>query len=449
VSTGERKRSLSRSKADSEKRSSIGKDNVVVGAGELGVLHHKRNSVSERPRNTTPPNWPLTADAGGVGPAGEAPRQVEQVSTPFEHPREAPMPPWPGVEQPADAAGEHHQYNTIPSGIHTQSGVQHAKAAPSANAGTVTNEPGHYKTLASGTASGIAVASAAQPKRQDVASHERGDYNVLASSGAPKTSTTMRDARASEAGNHHVRKSSGSPSSARQDDAEDAAEYNVLPSGTPSGVKVKPRSAPAHDHDQLSRGQHNPRLPEAPPSLPPVDITSHADTLRDLPVPNTKSSSNPTYPHAEMAQQHMSPEVMPDSYRASAPGHTSHHAAQPTRQPQLRGGDADEHNHNSNNGKSFRDRVQDTRNARTGNGGQNAALAAATSSWATGSTMGTSNSPSHSAVGGVPDMARVMHPCEHCGRENDITRYFSGQNVNGSGGGLERSGSGLWQGRRG
>ncbi|KAK3306152.1 uncharacterized protein B0T15DRAFT_398195, partial [Chaetomium strumarium] len=329
-STGDRKRSLSRSKADGNKRSSIGKDNVGAGAGAFGLLHRRKNSVSEHPRDATAPNWPLTADAGGVGPAGEAPRQVEQVSTPFEHPREAPLPPWSGGEQAADAAAEHRPYNTLPSGI--QSGVQHAKAAPSANEGIVTNEPGHYKTLASGTASGVAVASAAKPERQDVVSHERGDYNVLASSGAPKTGASRNNVKASETSDYHVHKSSGSPSPTRQDDAEDAAEYNVLPSGTPSGVKVKPRSThhsgPAA-HDQVSRGQRNPRLPEEPPSLPPVDITSsHVQTLRDLSGAPAAAEglipANPTYPHAELAQ-HMSPEVMPDSYRASsssAPGHS-------------------------------------------------------------------------------------------------------------------------------
>ncbi|KAK4233651.1 hypothetical protein C8A03DRAFT_19307 [Achaetomium macrosporum] len=484
----ERKRSLSRSKADADKHTSIGNDKAAAeaaaGAGAFGLFHRRKNSVSEKPRDTTGSSRaPLSADAGGVGLAGEAPRQLEQVSTPFEHPREAPLPPWSGSEPVAGAAGEQHQYNTFPSG--TPSGVQHAKAVPSANEGSVTKEPGHYKTLDSGTPSGVAVASAPKPGRKDVMSHEPTDYNVLASSGGPKTDATRKDVVASESGDYNVLKSSGSAPAAGQDDVEDTAEYNVLPSGTPSGVKVKPKSTHHGDHDandQISRGQHNPRLADdQPPSLPPVDITSHPQTLKDLAAPATASKSsaaqgsipaNPTYPHPEMAQ-HMSPEFMPDSYRAqaqapshyqsqpqpqpqpqdqpatrnmsrevmpeaytaSAPGHTR--MPQNDRQPQLRGGDA-----NESNEKSFGDnRIQDGPHHREGqtqrnrdrnaDSGKNAALAAATSSWAPGSITGAPHSALGKDVGGVRGVGaqggRVVHVCEHCGRENDITRYFSGQ----------------------
>jgi hypothetical protein len=171
----------------------------------------------------------------------------------------------------------------------------------------VTQDPGHYNMLAGGIPSGI-----------------------KSDSGNPTSRSADR---------------SGTKTNTETSDGE--PEYNVLQSGTPSGVKYKPKS-PREYSSML--------YPDAPPGTGPADITTRAQDPKDLPLPpqaantrglNTEQSGhtfaaaplpshvrtshpNPsqesvpgvtTYSHPEAARN-MSPEVMPDAYAASAPGHT-------------------------------------------------------------------------------------------------------------------------------
>jgi hypothetical protein len=208
----------------------------------------------------------------------------------------------------------------IPSGIKSDSGNSTSRSAD--RSGNVTQEPGHYNMLASGIPSGVKQESA-----------DRGDT---------KTNAETSD---------------GEP------------EYNVLQSGTPSGVKYKPKSPRQSGHgsdpatqpdNQARQGQSSMLYPGTAAGTGqgqgPADITTRGQDLRDLPLPPQAAKSrglnndqpghtffaapipshvrtshpNPsqesvpgvtTYSHPEAARN-MSPEVMPDAYAASAPGHT-------------------------------------------------------------------------------------------------------------------------------
>ncbi|KAK4154793.1 hypothetical protein C8A00DRAFT_14103 [Chaetomidium leptoderma] len=285
----ERRRSPSAARADTDRHSGHGMEKTAAGAaagaGAFGLLHHNKNSTNDReqPQSTTEPTrGPLSADSGGVGAAGEAPHQVEQVSTPFEHPREPPVLPQGADASQAAGPGQHSHYGMLAGGI--PSSTSH---------GTTTNEPGHYNTLASGVPSGI---------KQD-----------------PATNPSMA--------------------------GDDKAEYNVLPSGTPSGVKVKPKSprhsghhtgAALHANNEAGHGQYNNQDNHQP--QPPTDITSRAQDLKDSPMPGTQHHTFlaggpiPSHVRGTQAQpstagqpsgpemaHNMSPEVMPAAYTQSAP----------------------------------------------------------------------------------------------------------------------------------
>lgn len=385
-------------RADVDEHSGHGKEKAAVaaaaGAGALGFAHHrKKDSISENPRELRNSiSSPITADAGGAGPAGEAPRQVEGVSTPFEHPREPPMPPPHGAE-----AGHGH-------GDYTMLASSGAPARETTRRDVVGRDQGDYNVIAS--------SGAPHPEatRKDVVAREAGDHNIIASSGAPAPERTRKDVSSSESGDYNTLRSSGSPSAektrsgspgqyntlpsdipsgvklgpaiagaaiagtekhrdhsktSKSNTDEEGAEYNVLASGTPSGVKVKPKSprqsvhatsSVTHGDSQSGHGQYNTLASGTASGIHPSqtqrdsDITSRAQDLKDLPVPDTSarehgstfaaaampipshargSDANPnssqdsvpgitTYPHPQMVQ-HMSPEVMPDAYTSSAP----------------------------------------------------------------------------------------------------------------------------------
>ncbi|KAK4035436.1 hypothetical protein C8A01DRAFT_17871 [Parachaetomium inaequale] len=359
-SATERRRSPSAANADAEEQSGHSKEKAAAGAaagaGVFGLLHHrKKNSVSETPQDTTSPaRDPMSANAGGAGPAGETPHQVEQVSTPFEHPREPPMPPQ-GHDGLHDigSGGQPGHYNVLASG--TSSGV--SRGSQPATQGTTTNEPGSYNTLASGTPSGVHAAAAPRATRRDVVSSQPGDYNVLKSSGTSPSAKAQQGNSGivtQEPGNYNTL-ASGIPSGIRQEsstsgpgagernatathswDNEIPTEYNILPSGTQSGVKVKPKSPHHNGHatdSTTSRAQDLKDFPapntaatggptEQQPAFLAGGIPSHVRHERSH--PNASQESVPgitTYPHPEMVHN-MSPETMPNAYTASAPRHS-------------------------------------------------------------------------------------------------------------------------------
>ncbi|KAK3299583.1 uncharacterized protein B0H64DRAFT_317960 [Chaetomium fimeti] len=425
-----RRRSPSSAKADPEEQSSHGKEmaaaGAAAGAGAFGFLHHrKKKSTSENPKDTTNPTLvSKSVDSGGTGPAGETLHQVGEVSTPFEHPREPPMPPPENEQQPGN-------YNVLATG--TPSGISHG--AQPATKGAMTNEPRNYHTLASGTASGI---NSAHPEttRQNVVSSEPGGYNVLGSSGKPPVEGGAQDrsgGRVTQEPGHYNTLASGVPSGINRDssvpgtqtgdgntttggsrDKGESTEYNVLPSGTISGVKVKPKSPRHSTHttdtamssdNQHEHGQYNTlasgtasgqQQQHTFPSGAP--IPSHLRHERAH--PNASQESVPgitsySYAHPDTTvpppqqQQHMSPEVMPDAYTASThPAPVQQEGQQQHQQQQQQ-----QHQEGQRAGEDRR---------------YNPALAAA------GGVRGV-GSGRDGGVGGR--MAR----CRHCGGENDIS----------------------------
>lgn len=360
----ERRRSPSASKANPEEHSSYNMEKAAVGAaagaGALGFFHHrKRNSTSERTKDITSPTLnPRSADTGGAGPTGETLHQVGEVSTPFEHPREPPMVPPEDETRPGN-------YNVLATC--TPSGMNHG--SQHATRGTTTNEPGNYNTLSSGTASGVN-ATRHKATQKEVTSSEPSGYNVLGSSSKPPAAADAQvrsDGIVTQELGHYNTLASGIPSgidlgssiartqtgirnttTENTSDNEDSTEYNILPSGTVSGVKVKSKS---HQHSGQATETAMPKDNYSPQPAPNT-TNPRAQALKDLPAPsvtttrhdpettfpsgapiplhlrherahhpNASQESVPgitSYAHPDPVEQHMSPEVMPDAYTASA-----------------------------------------------------------------------------------------------------------------------------------
>jgi hypothetical protein len=381
------KTSRERTAAVNEDHSGHGKEKAAVGAaagaGAFGLYHNRRKSqevgsaegrgdllgsqqqaqASQDPAFTNSRH--LAAHSGGAGPAGQALPQVEEVSTPFEHPREPPMPP----PHTTHAGAEPGMYGIMAGGI-----PSHTKRD---NDAIVSQQPGDFNVL---TSSGTSPAVQHSSSKSLTRSHESvtqqpGDYNVLPS-GIP--SGVKHDSPVSSTGN--TANTRAPPSKG----GNDTATYNILPSGTASGVKIQPKeheprhtSPVTHAHNQDGHGKYNilhsdtasGLNPDARSSPGSGNITGRSQDLKDLPVPNptqvdssTSSMQQPMYhssQHASMLaapvavhaanslQQkrerpnpsqesapgvtpypnpqmvhNMSPEVMPAAYTASAPGHS-------------------------------------------------------------------------------------------------------------------------------
>ncbi|AEO58480.1 hypothetical protein MYCTH_2305838 [Thermothelomyces thermophilus ATCC 42464] len=371
-STTERRRSRSSAKTEDETSAggaaAAAAGTAAAGAGAFGLFHRaKRKSTGEETQEKTQDaansnRAPMSAGAGGAGPAGGTMHQTEEVPTPFEHPREPPVRP-EGVGHGLAAAGAENQ-----SGA-TQ-GTQQKKAGA-----TTTNEPGgnYYNTLASGTPSGLKKQARGTTSRHEEYDGDGGDGG---------------------------------------DEDDNRLEYNVLSSGTPSGVKVKPKSRrrsahadtatattgtdggglPAADNDtntsctaavvgrvgygsaaaagaptipstrtQQQQNQHELLPPIPPSSHGPERDGERAAGARHAPAPGISNASQESLPgvttYGPRAAEHdMSPEVMPAAYYVASSS-SSRSALAPAGATRDRGG-------------------------------------------------------------------RVMHVCRHCGLENDITEYL-------------------------
>ncbi|KAK4249154.1 hypothetical protein C7999DRAFT_39713 [Corynascus novoguineensis] len=473
----ERRRSMPSARIDDEEHPNHKKENAAAGAtagaGAFGLFHHaKRNSKGEEVQDTANlDRAPMSASAGGAGPAGGTMQQIE----------EAPMVPSEGKKFAAGNTGHSGQYNTVASGntLNRNQGGYRNQAC------TATNEPRDYHTLVSGTPSGIHSAAAPEGERRDVMSNQPDNYNVIASSGAP--SGIMQHgsgggAITQEPGQYNTL-ASGIPSGIKQpssttgtgsgghaattsdtrDGDEDKLEYNILPSGTVSGIKVKPKS-PRHNGQAADQG--------------PTDITSGARALNDrsapsaaatqhpeeqhefLPVPsqikrdrthpqrptNASQESLPgvtTYPHPEQQQagadapKHLSPEVMPAAYTApGAPQSSRLHQSQQQQQQQPPAASAAAPMHMSpevmpaaytTSSSAARAHRQPHAQPQSQSRQQlqqqprdfDPALAPANTSWSPTGLAGAAGPGPH-AGGSRP----VVHRCQHCGGENDISGYL-------------------------
>ncbi|KAK0624178.1 hypothetical protein B0T14DRAFT_517624 [Immersiella caudata] len=322
----------------------------------------------------------------------------------------------------------------------------------------VTVKPGDYNTLASGTASGVKprASSHSAGARRQVGSNAGEEYNVLRSgttsgvqSGVMSSQLASKDPRgvASEADEEYnhpgsstalgVRTGSASVPSQDQtgrdaDASPDTRElgdekYNVLPSGTPSGVKIKPMSQHASftegsDDHRVSRtgdGQYNTLASGTPSSVgaarqqsdaPENEAQSarHALVAAPVPMPSLGDGSPKVVPHeqAEKAYpspsqaQEMSPAVLPGSYKEHS------HSVPAAKEPEVGTSKT------STSSSNYSQPEYTTHST-------DPALAAANGAWAAKA----------GASSGVPDRAKILHKCEHCGKDNDISPQFTRDNI--------------------
>ena len=291
--------------------------------------------------------------------ASHTPPELADVPTPFEHPRQAPVPPQlPARDTHARDSGgaEPGRHDSLPGGTPSR-----AKTPATSNAD---EKPGR-KPTANGT----------------VVSREPGDYNVLVSSGAPpaEENALSRPAQADPTLTTHPQTADVS-----------AHEYNTLQSGTPSGVKAKDaqrrpdadRNHPPRPSPDLTGTtprpepvQKNVMSPEVMPAAYLASPRQQQQQQQQQQQPTLgglvkhyqqqKEEQITAFPHPELVQ-HMSPEVMPECYTASVPR-----------------------------------RRRESKHGWNGNGN--------------GSGGGAAGAP-----GGRPGNV-VMHRCRHCGGEEDIS----------------------------
>ncbi|KAK4225851.1 hypothetical protein QBC38DRAFT_500919 [Podospora fimiseda] len=538
-----------RSSSTDSDRSGHGKEKLAAaaGVGALGLHHHKKEEnlkdAARKPLDTTPAaqqiqqntetstapnrNAQVAAEtaAGLVGGYGMARRNheksefnilpvTEEVPTPFEHPREPPMPPQEDMAASGVSAADpipkaNHPnvaFTALPSGAPAGPSSFQPSELNNTRGNIVTQQPGEYNHLPSGTDSGVkvdslhssepthsgyskgaaamgAVGLAAEVKHESHRASEstgsKGDgsdkymYNHLPSGTATginhDTSTTVNTAA--------YKTASESATSRPPNDRTDSGPYNKLPSGTPSGVKIKPKE---HRPRQTSEpGVQSNLAVNAMPPRRSVDVPS---SRKDLPLPPSSSSptnantqihhtilhapetgkaTNPPpashqaaeftpFPNPGMAQN-MSPEVMPESYRQSvAPAHTDRtekdvSSRESTNDVVPSAAAWQQQQHSKQSAPAFipaapiapSPSIQTQNNTLYQSKDRSSvdpALAAATASWGVTGGLPTSN---------VLD--KVMHRCEHCGKENDVTSLVKKEQEKLRGGSMMPSGNhGLW-----
>ncbi|KXX73260.1 hypothetical protein MMYC01_210230 [Madurella mycetomatis] len=471
--TRERRKSPEPAKVNAEDRFGNGKKAVAGAAAGVGAfgLHHKHKDIEVTNNVQGMGNSDVRA-----GPAGETPSQVE-VSTPFEHPREPPMPPLSGSDKRAPGG-----YDVLASG--TPSGMNQASAARPVGKTTepdvIAREPGDYTVHRSSAIPNLVRPSST--KRTGITAEESDAYNV---SGSGVSSSFKNDILARALGTGEYGAAHG-PAAGSKD--SDSVEYNCLPSGTPSGVKVQGKESrsrhstggPVHDHDQDTRNQDSILASGTTSGIAPAthsttarDFTARADDLKDLPIPSAAvaslSSSNGlgqqsaddnisshggrhvtpvapngtstmpnrsqesapdvrTYPHPE-TMHNMNPEVMPEAYTASAPRHVSPQTQQdrddmvrnmsPEVMPIAYRTSVPRSQLTTNEQPPvlppLSDLGQNDMPSGQKNRAANPALPAATASWGVPSV--------GQGLGG--GAGKVTHKCQHCGRDNDISGYFT------------------------
>lgn len=240
-STTEHRRSRSSVRTEDEDRPYRTKDKTVAGgaaaagtamagAGVFGFSRHAKgqntsDDFRENTHNKIKNNRvPATAGASNANPAGETLHQIDEVPTPFEHPREPPTRP-DGVSQGITMTGAAGLTSKghMP-GAENQRGMTQEMQQEKTGTTTTNEQEDNYNILASsGVPMDVRSADAHEGPGSEPAPSQPGDYSVLASTGTPLSKPVAEKA---------TRRGNG-------DNEEDQVEYNTLPSGTPSGVKVK------------------------------------------------------------------------------------------------------------------------------------------------------------------------------------------------------------------
>ncbi|KAK3346514.1 hypothetical protein B0T25DRAFT_552198 [Lasiosphaeria hispida] len=338
----------------------------------------------------------------------------------------------PGLEHPKDTPAFENPREPPSAPLNTTTAMK-ANTKRTLRASSLSNTsstpvPTAHATKDFGSASNVSSASHMNESSYGAqsASRKSADYSVLPSGTTSGVKSTSYADPAAKIGD------GGAVVSSKQND--DSEPYNFLPSGTPSGVKVKPRtprSSMSTDptRHSLSRGgdaQYNTlasgmssgsdnvnrqRSSEHPKdemkstkySLSPPPIPAHTEERKQEAAPEAKPELL-MFPTPEQAQE-MSPEVLPAPYTASAPRSSPSPKTKdteiappvPAKEPFLPA------------------QHQDVEQKRSNPPATDPALAAATGAW-------TANG---GAVGGNAGSGKVVHKCEHCGGDNDISSYFT------------------------
>ncbi|KAL2262875.1 hypothetical protein VTK26DRAFT_9139 [Humicola hyalothermophila] len=246
-----------------------GKEKAAVGAaagtGVFGILHHRKSSKGQDAENSERnPEWmagperiqrqpePARFDnaqyfspaAGGPGPAADPLSRIEEVSTPFEHPRAAPMPPHRGTQSTQTAGRGHsttvaqkpeHSHALKLSGVFPEVNRELSHPPADHNRGQVTQQPGDYNILPSGIPSGV--------KRDSDTSATKAPTHATDRAAEPEATSDAN-----------------------------TTQYNTLPSGTPSGVK------PSRHQPRRSSHSHRAGNPSSAPQPPPATSDSTLPT---------------------------------------------------------------------------------------------------------------------------------------------------------------------------
>lgn len=391
----------------SEKRRSFSPPSAVLEneGRDLGGAGHESNNAELQHGHTA--KYAGAGAVAGLGAslfASEHARQHQSNSQapPFEKPRAPPSTPL----DPANTASiggrrRTEDYNALPSGTtsgikpHSEpaSGVRTPAHSTSAGTTSMLGTTGDYNVLPSGTESGVKRDnerdSRGMPVAQDVSTNfqsgnsESGDstpYNVLPS-GTPSGVKVG-------AKGHHV-----SDSTRRKDRShiahEGGGQYDMLASGALSGIDRSHQESALRQSETERQAAHY-TLVAAPMSFPDGQSKSSGVEPESAPHQTTERA----YPSAEPAHS-MSPEVMPESYRSQ-----SHPVPR------------DDENGFSGPSNASADRTQPLTNIEP-------ALAAANSAWAAQSGAGPA----------AVDQAKILHKCQHCGNEDDISSHFTKENM--------------------
>ncbi|KAK0661706.1 hypothetical protein QBC41DRAFT_33279 [Cercophora samala] len=384
---------------------------VALGSARQSESHGSRGGVATQ--EPGPYNHPASGSSSGVAAAGVAAAGV--VAHKSVRGSE--------TSRQGTVTREAGQYDHLPSG--TDSGVK-TEAGPAegsrahnlATSGSSRpsqnrTDSGPYNKLPSGTPSGVKI----KPKDNDssrratepaVHAHDQHSHDRNVSLPTGPTGAAFSQHRQSQPSNIHT----------RANDLKDLP----LPASSSSPTNAHPSSY----HTVVSAPVH--AAPETGKATNPPPAAGESTTPRFTPLPSTATGMSPevmpesyresvTKPHE---QQGMRPEVMPEAYRESVSRPSDHSTGMsPEVMPNAYRSSVPRDSNNN-----FKTRgmppVQSNEEHVTGqNKFVSPALAAATGAWAASSGNGTGVGVGNASV----PQGQVVHRCEHCGQDNDISEY--------------------------
>ena len=317
------------------------------------------------------------------------------------------------------------------------------------NANEDKTNSGHWYT-------GAAVGAAAAPAAAAMAKDHHKDTNTKHTPTSANTASN-KDSKSTDEYNHLA---SGTPSGVKidenkkhhvmrqeppvhHDDVQDGhGKYKTLASGTASGIAagalhedkpVKPqfdsiRDRSAENPSSVAGNSHEQTQPQVTTGVYTSSVPAkQTGTAQD------GSRRDHGWDRNDPAEKHMSPEVLPSAYRETVTPPQSKEPAEKHMSPEVMPSTYTQFGTHDNSKKDSTPKDRDvlpvidneTFHPQQGQEQQqqsfvNPAVAAAAGAWAAsaGASSGVGNGH---ATGG-----KVTHPCQHCGKENDITSYVTG-----------------------